>query len=177
MPLSAKDKLLLWMCSYSDVILCVRTMQDLCSTSTCIPYHTKYMHLCSTSACIRHTRFVHVHIITDSILHMYQASSIGMETLLNSYIECMNTTDSNAVATLTNEALPLRNVWILNFQVWLEGYSNYFPCMRFVGGIKMLEKQPFNEILNYITITHPELHVVVIGTHHQSIIYKLVMTE
>ena len=44
MPLRAKDALLLWVCSYSDMI---------------------YMHLCSTSACIRHTEFALVHITTD----------------------------------------------------------------------------------------------------------------
>ena len=36
--------LLLWVCSYSDVI---------------------YIHLCTTSACIRHTKFALMHITTD----------------------------------------------------------------------------------------------------------------
>ena len=38
-PLSAKVTLPQWVCSYSDVILRVNTMQDLCSTTTCIPCH------------------------------------------------------------------------------------------------------------------------------------------
>ena len=42
MPLSAKDALPQFVCSYSDVILRVHTMQDLCSTATCIPCHIKF---------------------------------------------------------------------------------------------------------------------------------------